>query len=67
MVGMQTTTASLAKCYESTARKISYPIIRQLELRRNYSFQDNDETISIAAERAQTYNKDEEDGSELPF
>src|SRR5690606_19239291 len=49
MVGMQTTTASLARCYESTARKINYPIISQLELRRNYTYRDVEETINMAA------------------
>jgi len=67
MVGMQTTTASLAKCYENTARKINYPIISQLELRRNYTYRDAEETITMAAEKAPLYGNKREDGSELPF
>jgi len=67
MVGMQTTTASLARCYESTARKINYPIISQLELRRNYTYRDVEETINMAAEKDSLYGNKREDESELPF
>lgn len=65
MVGLQSTTSSLARCYEGTVRKINYPLMKNFENKKpmNYSFS----TIppSLAAEDSEPYiNNDDE---KLPF
>jgi len=42
MVGLQSTTASLAKCYEGTIRKINYPIMKNFESKKNFRYNDED-------------------------
>src|SRR5690606_5285082 len=53
MVGLQQTTASLAKCYEGSLRKIAYPSIRNFASRRSYKFESN---LSEAAEEPGEYS-----------
>jgi CRISPR-associated protein Cas1 len=38
MVGLQSTTSSLARCYELTSRKIAYPIMKNLDSKSRLSF-----------------------------
>ncbi|HYG40719.1 MAG TPA: type II CRISPR-associated endonuclease Cas1 [Cytophagales bacterium] len=68
MVGLQSTTASLAKCYEGTLRKINYPVMKNFDSKRlnNYKIEDN-HNISKAAEKPQPYKKPSDDDIELPF
>lgn len=73
MVGLQSTTASLAKCYEGTARRINYPFIRRFENKRRtaeYRLPEK-ETTDMAAEGTEFYdnNQPEENLPEenLPF
>ncbi|MRX46237.1 type II CRISPR-associated endonuclease Cas1 [Pedobacter puniceum] len=69
MVGLQYTTASLAKCYEGTLRKINYPIIKDFDAKRIGYLKNIDDTpISYAAEKTIKYgNKKSTDEPELPF
>lgn len=63
MVGLQQTTASLAKCYEGALRKIVYPSIMSLASGRSYKF----ESIpNKAAEGSGKYSKTD-DRRGLPF
>lgn len=63
MVGLQLTTASLAKCYEGSLRKIAYPSIMNFVPRRSYKFESN---LKEAAEEPGEYNTTD-DGQGLPF
>jgi len=66
MVGLQSTTASLAKCYEGSLRRINYPLMRALNSRKNYKDEDDDYTENqMAAEEEQRYGKN--DTNKLPF
>lgn len=67
MVGLQNTTASLAKCYEGTIRKINYPIMKNFDARRVSVYKLDDAEISKAAEEALKYSKQNRDDTELPF
>jgi CRISPR-associated protein Cas1 len=67
MVGMQSTTSSLARCYEGTARKISYPLIKQLELQRNYVYKENNSVRSAADGIVHYIDKTTDDDKNLPF
>jgi len=67
MVGLQSTTASLAKCYEGTIRKINYPIMKNFDARRISVYKMNDYEISKAAEDNGIYDKRVSDDKELPF
>lgn len=64
MVGLQQTTASLAKCYEGVNRKIVYPQMRTFEKRVRYNFEDED--LPQAAEDKAIYG-DEEGEEGMPF
>jgi CRISP-associated protein Cas1 len=68
MVGLQSTTASLAKCYEGTARKITYPLMKNFDSKRavNYQVINNDD-ISKAAEPIEAYTKSVADEENLLF
>lgn len=57
MVGLQTTTASLARCYEGRSRKITYPVMKDFSAKRLAGFKP---TIELTGD-----STDEED--ELPF
>ncbi|MXV50864.1 type II CRISPR-associated endonuclease Cas1 [Pedobacter sp. HMF7647] len=63
MVGLQTTTASLAKCYEGQHRKISYPFIRNLQA-KSRSYKERELEPFMAAEDETEYLADDD---ELPF
>ncbi len=68
MVGVQSTTASLAKCYEGTIRKISYPQLREFEQRRTPASRRNDSQHSPENEsNDHDFPPIANDTSELPF
>lgn len=66
MVGVQYTTASLAKCYEGGMRKINYPLMKDFDLKKAVKYKAEENHISIAAEEAENYRNINED-DELPF
>lgn len=45
MVGLQTTTASLARCYEGRSRKITYPVLKNFNVRRSIYYESNETYI----------------------
>ncbi|WP_410222187.1 type II CRISPR-associated endonuclease Cas1 [Pedobacter sp.] len=64
MVGLQQTTASLAKCYEGSVRKIVYPQMKNFDKQaRHYRL--NDGELPMVAESKEDKPDDEGDG--LPF
>lgn len=66
MVGLQQTTASLAKCYEGTIRRINYPIMKVFENRKSSAYKFADENkIGMAAEREKPYTSTGDE--DLPF
>lgn len=68
MVGLQSTTSSLAKCYEGTIRKINYPIMKDFDARRVSAYKVPDDFgITKAAESPAAYGKQPLDNTELPF
>ena len=68
MVGLQRTTASLAKCYEGTLRKINYPKIKEFDGKRIGTYKINEiEQDLKAADEAIKYDDQANDGLELPF
>jgi len=66
MVGLQQTTASLAKCYEGTVRRINYPLMKVFENRKSsvYKFM-NDTEAGMVAERDGPYTSTNDE--DLPF
>lgn len=66
MVGLQSTTSSLAKCYEGTIRRINYPIMKNFETKRTFNYRDEEiaESITINEITASGYQKPND---ELPF
>ncbi len=66
MVGLQNTTASLAKCYAGTQRKISYPIIKKFQQQRGSSYFPKEKVPDLAAEDFSPYGDSDSD-IELPF
>ncbi len=69
MVGIQSTTSSLVRCYELKARKIMYPVMKNFEQKKSRRYDIDDEediTISMAAEEDVPYNKTLKDEDELP-
>jgi CRISPR-associated protein Cas1 len=67
MVGVQYTTASLAKCYEGTLRKINYPILKDFETKKVKLYKTEND-ISIAAEEEIKLSKPKTiDDEPLPF
>lgn len=67
MVGIQSTTASLAQCYEGSIRKINYPQLFQQELKGKTEYQNFTDKRSIAAEDELPYNKTSQTDDDLPF
>ncbi|WP_293789893.1 type II CRISPR-associated endonuclease Cas1 [uncultured Pedobacter sp.] len=61
MVGVQSTTSSLAKCYEGTIRRINYPIMRNFEPKRSPQYRKD---IANNEMTESDYHKAED---ELPF
>ena len=47
MVGLTSTTSSLAKCYEGSSRRINYPLMKNFEAKRlnTYKITDNESNI----------------------
>lgn len=67
MVGVQYTTASLAKCYEGGLRKINYPILKDFEAKKAKLYKTED-FISLAAEEELKLSKPNAISDEqLPF
>ncbi|HXH98978.1 MAG TPA: type II CRISPR-associated endonuclease Cas1 [Sphingobacteriaceae bacterium] len=66
MVGLQSTTASLAKCYAGTLRKINYPLMKDFDTRRT-GYKPAKNPVSEAAEDGSIYEKPASDDMELPF
>jgi len=66
MVGLQSTTSSLAKCYEGTIRRINYPIMKGFETKRTFNYREEEITdvITINEITASGYQKPDD---ELPF
>lgn len=65
MVGLQQTTASLAKCYEGTARKILYPQMKNFDRQVRY-YRIEEDNLPFVAEDGEQYGA-EEGEEELPF
>lgn len=67
MVGIQSTTSSLAKCYEGSHRKINYPFLKNFETKGKTSYLfDTDKPQSLVAEEKPSYNIND-DEFDLPF
>ena len=68
MVGLQSTTSSLARCYELTARRIIYPAMQNFDAKRGakYKYLPQD-YITMAAEEDVPYGKADKEDEELPF
>ena len=68
MVGVQNTTASLARCFELKARKITYPVMKSPAGKRTAKYAPaEDDTLNIAAEDELPYQKAVKDKKENPF
>lgn len=65
MVGVQYSTASLAKCYEGNLRKINYPIIKNFELKKAKNYVNMD--FMQKPIEVKTDALDANDPDELPF
>ncbi len=59
MVGLQSTTSSLAKCYEGSIRKINYPTLNNFNTKRILTLKDDKETNSISVTEIAESFKDE--------
>ncbi len=68
MVGLQSTTASLAKCYDGSLRKIIYPAMHNFESKRaiNYEILAT-EHLNLAAEAKPTDLQIDSEDEKLPF
>jgi CRISPR-associated protein Cas1 len=66
MVGLQYTTASLAKCYEGTMRKINYPLIKDFDVKKIKNYNKAEIRYNEAGEETEIYNSKFTDDS-LPF
>ncbi|QPH40650.1 type II CRISPR-associated endonuclease Cas1 [Pedobacter endophyticus] len=66
MVGLQSTTSSLAKCYEGTIRRITYPIMTNFDNKRGSTYKDKEvlKSILINEITESGFTKPED---ELPF
>jgi CRISPR-associated protein Cas1 len=68
MVGVQNTTASLARCFELKARRITYPIMKSPAGKRTVKYeQAEDDMLNIAAEDEPVYKKAAKDRKDYPF
>lgn len=68
MVGLQSTTASLARCYEGTLRKITYPVMRNFNSRSPANYKTAvEDPESKAAEDIFPYDHIITDDDRLPF
>jgi CRISPR-associated protein Cas1 len=65
MVGLQSTTASLARCYEKAGRKINYPVMRNFDAKKSIKYKNLEESdISMAAEDDVPYGYGAEEDDE---
>jgi CRISPR-associated protein Cas1 len=68
MVGLQSTTSSLAKCYEGTLRRISYPAIKRFSPKLKAIYDDSpDEFEARAADETVEYKNGTNHDDALPF
>lgn len=69
MVGLQSTTASLARCYEGRGRKLVYPLMKNFNQKKGMFYQTADESfLADAAEEQGDYTRNPNDeDDELPF
>jgi len=61
MVGVQNTTASLARCYQGKNRRINYPVMKEFAKKRGAAYQTSDEYLTMAAEDEMDYGKSNEE------
>ncbi|MET4082375.1 CRISPR-associated protein Cas1 [Pedobacter sp. UYP30] len=66
MVGLQSTTSSLAKCYEGVTRKLIYPAMENFDSKRTVNYEFGSDTLDQAAEGTGNYDKTEHEDN-LPF
>lgn len=64
MVGLQSTTSSLAKCYEGISRKINYPMIKSFEGKRNDAYHFTSDVPKTVTEDPEIYDPYDD---KLPF
>lgn len=57
MIGLQYTTASLARCFEGKARKINYPYLTDFNQKKKYEILSDDDVLSKAAEDEEDYEQ----------
>jgi CRISPR-associated protein Cas1 len=55
LVGLQSTTSSLAKCYEGSLRKINYPLMKNFENKKSMAYSFSTVAPSLAAENSESY------------
>lgn len=65
MVGLQTTTASVARCFELRNRKIIYPVMNEFNDKRLLRYETTNDEHSLAAEDTAAY--DDMTNDEYPF
>lgn len=65
MVGLQQTTASLAKCYEGTVRKIIYPQMKNFDRQVRHNRTEDD--LPLEAKEPEDCHIDEQGEEDLPF
>jgi CRISPR-associated protein Cas1 len=61
MVGVQSTTASLARCYEEKNRKINYPVMKNFMGKKGFSFRSDEIADHLDTENNLEYNIGSED------
>jgi CRISPR-associated protein Cas1 len=65
MIGIQHTTASLAKCFEGSLRKINYPLIKDFDIKKATVHKGDKLAWTEAAEQEPIYKH--KDDNQLPF
>ncbi|OWK70740.1 type II CRISPR-associated endonuclease Cas1 [Pedobacter sp. AJM] len=66
MVGLQSTTSSLARCYEGTTRKIIYPMMKNFDTRRPYNYNFSNELSIMNSENLEATGQNTSE-DKLPF
>ncbi|MFD2286886.1 type II CRISPR-associated endonuclease Cas1 [Pedobacter petrophilus] len=66
MVGLQSTTSSLARCYEGITRKINYPLMKNFDTRRPFNYNFSSEIQNFDTEDIEVQDKDIGE-EKLPF
>ena len=67
MVGIQYTTASLAKCFEGSLRKINYPLIKDFDAKKVVAYGKDKIVLTEAAEEEPVYKRPNMGDDQLPF